>query len=151
MISVRLCFATRFHWIERNFKFIPNAFNLIVSVVKILKLTDKNFGHQDSKTGSFTLSFTLSLSPTEHPKLRGSKIRLRPPGSLLLSPKGFPLLWHALAPPCRVPPPPVVVVGDPSLSKKKGVWNFEILKLKLNIEVTFSFNWLVHNEPGCVF
>ena len=47
--------------------------NAHCAVVKILKLTDKNSGHQDSKTGSFTLSFTLSLSPTEDPKLRGSK------------------------------------------------------------------------------
>ena len=58
------------------------------AVVKVLKLTDKNSGHQDSKIGSFTLSFTLSLSPTEDPKWRGSKIRLRPSGCLLLSSKG---------------------------------------------------------------
>ena len=116
------------------------------AVVKVLKLTDKNSGHQDSKIGSFTLSFTLSLSPTEDPKLRGSKIRLRPPGGLL-SPKGFPSLWHPLAPLCQAPPPPFVVVGDPSKTKRE----FEILKLKLNIEITFSFNWLVHNQRWISF
>ena len=57
-------------------------------MVKVLKLTDKNSGHQDLKTASFTLSFTLSLSPTEDLLLRGSKIGLRPLGGLLLSLKG---------------------------------------------------------------
>ena len=71
-------------------------------MVKVLKLTDKNSRHQDLRTTPFTLSFTLSLSPTEDLLLRGSKIGLRPLGGLLLSPKGFPLLRRPLAPPCRV-------------------------------------------------
>ena len=71
-------------------------------MVKVLKLTDKNSGHQDLRTTPFTLSFNFSLSPTEDLLLRGSKIGLRPLGGLLLSPKGFPLLRRPLAPPCRV-------------------------------------------------
>ena len=59
MISEGLCFAARFRWKEEISSLFQMYFKLLDSVVKILKLTDKNVGHQDSKTDSFTLSFTL--------------------------------------------------------------------------------------------